>query len=170
VLAAFVADPIPFFHRSKTLRDVRGLVAAVGERARSLAPDERYVLVLEKRRPGHLANPMVAFYLDAWELTDRVTLAGVGDPRPLLAALPDACARQCGRPLDVPFLASLGLRDPLDQSPAVRRLLGLAPTIPGPRVGRLGAVAWAPNVPAATPPGLVALPLDGLALYEAAPR
>jgi hypothetical protein len=169
-VATYVANPLPFFHGTKTLRDFRGLATALAERTRTLGPDERYLLVVEKRRPGHLANPMVAWYLKTLGLLDRVMVLGVGDPAPLVATLAQVCERACDRPLDVAFLARLGLRDPFDQPPAVRRLLSLALPPPGRRVGGIGVVAWAPNVPATTPPGLRTTRLDGLALYEAAPR
>src|SRR5262249_13186443 len=70
-VSAYVANPLRFFRDTKTLRDFRGLAQTIAARAVRLAPGEHYLLVLERRRPGHLANPLVAFYLDAYGLTGR---------------------------------------------------------------------------------------------------
>jgi hypothetical protein len=48
---AYVADPLPYFRDTKTLRDVRGLKCASSRRAPADAPpDWRWILLLEKRR------------------------------------------------------------------------------------------------------------------------
>jgi hypothetical protein len=168
-LRAYVADPIPFFQQTKTLRDFRGLVQTVAARTAGLRPEERYLLVLERRRPGHLANPVVAFYLDVYGLTDRVMLVGTGDPGTTLARLPAACTNRCRGSFEFALYGALGVGDAYDQSALARRFLGLR-LFPWSRdVGGAGVVTWAPNVPVTTPPGTVRTSMDGLALFEPAP-
>jgi hypothetical protein len=166
---AYVEDPLPFFHRTKTLRDFRGLARVLAERTASLRPTERYLLVLERRRPGHLANPMVSFYVDAYGLTDRVMLVGSGDPAVPLSRLPAACRNRCRGTFGFELYRALEIGDPFDQSPLSRRFLRLAPSRWSPDVNGAGIVTWAPNIPVATPPGTVRTDLDNLALFELAP-
>lgn len=167
-VAAFVADPMPFFHRTKTHRDFRGLARAIASRTASQTPDERLLLLLERRRPGHLANPMLAYYLEAYGIVDGVTVAGIGEPLPILQRLPGLCPGGCRGPASTPVLAALGLREPFDQLLPTRRFLRL-PMWPFAREwSAVAVIAWAPNVPATTPPGFAVTPFDGGALYDLA--
>ncbi len=165
---AFVVAPLPYFHLTKTLRDFRGLTQAIAARTATQRPDERYLLLLHQQRPGHLANPVLGFYLDAYGLGDRVMLAGVSEPGPALAELARACADGCRGPTDPARLASLRLRYPFDQSAVLRRLMRIHASEPAPAMSGVGVVAWTPPQLAA-PRGVAATRLDGLALFEPAP-
>jgi hypothetical protein len=164
---AYVAAPIPYFQATKTLRDFRGLARMIAARTATQTPDDRYILVLEQRKAGHLANPTVAFYFEAYGIADRVMLAGVPDPLPLLADLPRRCADGCRGPLDPTLFASFGIREAFDQPPLMRRLLRMRFWPWGSSMSGLGVVAWAPTSPPA-PRGVVATRLDGLTLFETA--
>lgn len=168
-LQAFVAAPLPYFHLTKTLRDFRGLTQAIAVRTATQRPDERYLLVLHQQRPGHLANPVLGFYLEAYGIADRVMLAGVSEPLPALAELARACADGCRGPTDPARLASLRLRSPFDQSAVLRRLMRIHGSEWAPATSGVGLVTWAPTLPPA-PRGVVATRLDGLVLFEPAGR
>jgi len=168
-LRAYVDAPIPFFQPTKTYRDFAGLTRAIAARVATFDAQQPYLLLVERNRPGHLANPVLAFYLDAYGLGERVALRGFGDPPATLARVARACADGCSGFVG-PWLAeSLALEDPFDQLPIVRRLLGLRalPWRAG-HLGGVGAVVWAEHAPAAAPPGLTRTALDGLALFEPA--
>lgn len=165
----FVRTPTPYFHTTKTCRDFRPLVQNLATWARQ-HPTDRYLLILEGRRPGHLANPMVGFYLRAYGLSDRVALAGVNDPLPVLAALPRLCPNGCREPQWAAKLRQVGVGEPFDQNAFMRALMNL-PTPPWDVTAptAAGLVTWAPNIPTTTPAGLTARRLDALALFEVAP-
>ncbi len=165
---AFLATPLPYFHVTKTLRDFRGLTHAIATRTAAQSPGERYLLVLHQQRPGHLANPTLAFYLEAYGLADRVTLAGVSDPLPPLVELPRRCADGCRGPFDPARLATLNLREPFDQPPLMRRLMRMRTSAWPSAISGVGLVTWAPTAPLA-PRGVVATRLDGLTLFEPTP-
>jgi hypothetical protein len=165
---AYLSDPLPYFRATKTLRDFRGLTETIAARTAAQAPGERYLLVLQQQRPGHLANPTLAFYLEAYGIADRVMLAGVADPLPPLAELPRRCGDGCRGPFDPARLATFGLRDPFDQPPLMRRLMRMRTAPWAAAMSGVGLVAWAPTLPAA-PAGVVATRLDGLTLFEPAP-
>jgi hypothetical protein len=167
-LAAFVADPLPFFHRTKTHRDFRAIVRAIAARTASQTGDERLLLLLERRRPGHLANPTLAFYLEAYGLFDAVTLGGIGAPLPVLQRLPALCPGGCRGPASIGVMQALGLRDPYDQPRSMRSFLELRVSPFAREWSGVAAIAWAPNVPLTTPPGLVVTRFDGAALYDVA--
>jgi hypothetical protein len=162
---AYVADPLPYFRVTKTLRDFRGLTQALVERTAVQAPDARLLLVLEQRRPGHLANPTLAFYLEAYGIADRVMLAGVPDPQGPLAELARRCSDGCRGPMDYDLIGTLALRDPFDQPPLMRRLLRIPVSAWATSTSGVALVTWAPTSPQ-PPPGLVAIRLDGLTLFE----
>jgi hypothetical protein len=166
---AYLTDPLQYFRATKTLRDFRGLTRTIATRTAAQAPGEVYLLVLQLQRAGHLANPTLAFYLEAYGIADRVVLAGVSDPLPPLGELPRRCPDACRGPFDPARLATLRLRGPFDQPPLMRRLMRLR-TSPWPvAMSGVGLVTWAPTLPPA-PPGAVATPLDGLILFEPDPR
>lgn len=150
-LAAFVRDPMPSFRATKTVRDFRGLAADLASRARGLSPSERLLVVAERRRAGHLANPVLAFYLGAWGVGGRTVLLGSGDPErvaPLLASLgPARCHGEAGE-----LAVALGVGDPFDQPLPMRMLLGmpLRPLPKGPVCGVV-LVTWSSSADAAGP-------------------
>ena len=166
-LRGFVVTPIPYFHQTKTLRDFRGLTQAIAARTATQDPRDRYVLVLQQQRAGHLANPTLDFYLEAYGIADRVMLAGVSDPGPLLAELPNRCPDGCRGPTDPARFATFNLREPFDQTPIMRHLLRIRGSSVGSTISGVGLVTWAPTLPAA-PRGVVATRLDGLTLFEPA--
>jgi uncharacterized membrane protein len=164
---AYVANPLPFFHTTKTLRDIRGLVRLVAARTTDAPANWRWLMLLEKGRPGHLANPTVAFYLQRWNLADRVMLLGVDDPAAAARTLASRCADGCRGPATLELLLAFDVRDPYDQSPAMRRLLqATAPW--GPNLLGVGLVAWSAPPPSAA--GVRETRLDGPTLVEPAPR
>jgi hypothetical protein len=162
---AYVAAPIPYFQQTKTLRDFRGLTQIVAARTAAQGADARYVLVLQQQRPGHLANPTLAFYLEAYGIDDRVMLAGVSDPLPPLAELPRQCPDGCRGPTNAAPFATFGLREPFDQPPNMRRLMRMRGSSMGSSISGVGLVTWAPTLPPA-PRGVLATRLDGLVLFE----
>ena len=166
-LAVYRRDPIPFFRSTKTLRDFRGLATLIAQRVTTLAPDTSYLLVLERRQAGHLANPTLAFYLTALGIRDRVVLRGIGHPARTLERFPAACRGACRGPVGPPFAQTLELGDPFDLAPPVRTFMDL-PMMPwvGGRLGGAGVVTWGPHLPAATPPELRRTTFDGLVLFE----
>jgi hypothetical protein len=167
---AYVATPLEFFERTKTHRDFRGLARAIAARTAAQPRAGSLLLLLEKRRPGQLANPTLAFYLQAYGLTDRIMLAGIGDPLPILRTLPATCATLCRGETSIELFQLLGVRDPFNQPRHVRRFLELPHSDWSPELAGVAVVAWAPNIPVTTPPGIVRTPFDGAMLYELAKR
>ena len=167
--SAYVADPLPFFRITKTLRDVRGLMRLVAARAADAPPDSRWLLLLERQRPGHLANPMVAFYLQRWDLTDRVVLFGVDDADAAARTLASRCVNGCRGPVTPALPFTLGVRDPYDQTRLMRRLVVPPRSATwSPNLLGAGVVAWGPL---RTVEGVRTTRLYGLTLAEpAVPR
>jgi len=168
LVRAYVTDPMPFFRQTKTLRDLRALTAVVAARSTNAAPGERYLVALSRGRPGHLANASLAFYVDAYGLTDRVALAGANElaraADTLAAACPDACRGAAGGTL----ATRLTLGDPFDQPAPMREFLALppeGPLKPPARLAGAALVVWAPDLPPKAP-GCVATSIEGLTLIE----
>jgi hypothetical protein len=166
VARAYVANPLPFFRVTKTLRDYRGLTRLVAARTADAPPGWRWLLLLDKRGPGHLANPTVAFYLDRWGLADRVTLAGVEDPEAAATTLATRCATWCRGRVGMELHAAFDAQDPFDQARQMRRLLALRPPARADDLLGVGVVAWTAPPPKAA--GVRATRLDGLTLVEPA--
>lgn len=126
VVAAYLARPEPFFAESKTVRDLRGFMLQLRERIAALEPGEKYLLIAERRRPGHLANPSLAEYLNWWGLADHVVLRGTDRPEDTLRDLVQECVDGCrGRELfTIP--AKLELPPPLGIRPEMKQLLGVS--------------------------------------------
>jgi len=166
---AYVANPIPFFQQTKTYRDFAGLTRRLAGSVAGFPPDETLLLLAERNRPGHLANPVLDFYLEAYGIADRVALRGFTDVPGTLRRVARTCGTtNCRRDVaPMAFAKVLGIEDPFDQLPIVRRLLGLRvpPWRPGP-LGGLGVIVWAEHAPPAAPPGFKRTALDGLALFE----
>jgi hypothetical protein len=169
-VGAYVARPLEFFDRTKTHRDFRGLARALATRTATQRSTERLLVLVEKRRPGQLANPTLAFYLHQHGAIDRVLLLGIGDPLPVLERLPAACATLCRGPVDIELALMLGLREPFNQPRAVSRFLDLRIPTLGPELAGAVVIVWAPNIPATTPPGIAGTPFDGAMLYELTER
>jgi hypothetical protein len=169
-MRTYAAAPAFFFARTKTEHDLAGVARDLAARVATLAPGDRYLLLAEKNRPGHLANPVLAFYLDAYGIADRVILRGFADPPRTLAALATTCADDhCRGAGGMPLALRLGApADPFDQLPPLRRLLALGGhDVPwAAPVAGVGAIVWAPGLP--TPPGLRRRDYRGCVLFEPA--
>jgi hypothetical protein len=170
VVASYLAAPEPFFAESKTVRDLRGLMLRLRERVKGLAEDERYLLIAERRRPGHLANPSLAEYLEWHGLAERVVLRGTDRPDDTLRDLAAHCRAGCrGREvLSIP--SALGLPSLLGVRPEMRKLLGmpLVETASRDRLGGVGIVYWERLTvrPPARFPGYAVNKRRGLAWYD----
>jgi uncharacterized membrane protein len=165
---AYVTEPLRYFAGTKTLRDYRGLARTIATRLAGTPTRARYLLVLEKRRPGHLANPTAAYYLRIYGLADRVTLIGVDDPLAVVRKLPTLCTQGCRGPAPPDLPTAIGARDPYDQPYLMRLLMELRPSPPPSRIlAGLGVIAWSPNLPPPMP-GATDTRLDGLVLFEPA--
>lgn len=97
-LVDHVENPKPWFQRSKTLRQYNRLTQHLKDRVEALGDDEVYLLVAERRLPGHIGNPVLAKYLQWHGLDDRVVLRGTDDPTKTRLATarlcPDGCVGQ----------------------------------------------------------------------------
>src|SRR5262249_51615285 len=107
-VSRYLRDPNPFFARTKTLRDVRGIVKALPLPVP--VPGGRW-LVLAAR--DSVPNAVLARYLQWWGLEHQVVLLGTRDLPGALRLLTDR-----GTPLDqlvAPPLATIpvGLTEPL---------------------------------------------------------
>jgi hypothetical protein len=143
-VASYLANPDPFFARTKTLRDLGGLMERLRSRLETLAPGEKYLLIAERRQPGYLANPSLAEYLAWHRLDDRILLRGTNHPEETLREVARRCADGC-RERDVQFLPIvLRLPSPFGIRPEFRALLDLpAVERSGPaRLGGVGILYW----------------------------
>ncbi len=97
-VSAHLENPNAGFRRSKTVRQFRSLVDHLRERVDAMAPGEVYLLITERRRPGHIGNPVLAKYLEWHGLADRVVLRGTDRPHETREAMiricPDGCVGQ----------------------------------------------------------------------------
>lgn len=168
-IAAFVRTPLPFFQATKTLRDFRGLARLIAARTADAAPGARWEILLTKGRPGHLANPTLAYYLDVYGLADRVLLGGVPDPAAVVAKLPTLCPQGCRGPSSIAALADLAVTDAFDQASLMRDLMQLRPYQWSTQWSGLSLVVWDPATPIKVPAGVVATRLDGMAIYDVLP-
>ena len=144
VVAAYLRRPEPFFAETKTVRDLRTLMLRLRERFAALAPGEKYVLITERRRPGHIANPSLAEYLEWYGLTDRVVLRGTDDPEGTLRDLTSSCEEGCrGREL-LSLPTAFGLPAPFGLRPELKELLEVSPTevTSHDRLGGVGVIYW----------------------------
>ena len=151
-VSRFLRDPDPFFARTKTLRDVRGVVQALP----LPTPGTRW-LVLAAR--DSVPNAVLARYLQWWGLEQQVVLLGTRDLPGALRLLADR-----GKPLDqlvAPPVATI----PVGLTDQLRVLLGIrADPVPA-RTPLAGAtvVAWDDQPPV---PGLVRRQLAGVDTFE----
>jgi hypothetical protein len=167
---AYLRDPDPFLAESKTLRDLRGLTEELQARLAGIGAGEKYLLVVERRRPGHLANPSLAEYLGWHGLADHVVLYGTDRPEETLAELARSCRAGCeGREIGA-LSTELRLSPPFGIRPEIRALLGVT-TLQGGAMARLagaGVVYW--DRPAGRAPlrfrGYAISPLRGLTWYD----
>ena len=164
----YVTEPLRYFVATKTVRDYRGLARTIAARVAGTPPRARYFLMLEKRRPGHLANPTIAHYLRIYGIADRVTLAGVEDPLSVVRKLPELCEHGCRGLVRRDLYTAIDARDPYDHPYFMRILMEIRPSPPPGRIlSGIGIVTWAPNLPPAMP-SFTDTRLDGLVLFEPA--
>ncbi|HEV7731962.1 MAG TPA: glycosyltransferase family 39 protein [Candidatus Binatia bacterium] len=136
-IVRYVVDPNPFFARTKTLHDVRGVVAPLGA-----VPTGTTWLLLAERES--VTNAVVDAYLRWWRLADRVAFRGTREVPAALRLLADPnvpLERLAGSPL-----ATV----PVGLTPDLRRVLGITADVVPPRaVDGVTVVAW--EAPAVAP-------------------
>lgn len=141
-VARYLAGPDAFFARTKTLRDTRGVVAAVAAASRGVPPGTRWLLLAERQSTP---NTVLDRYLHWWGLADRVTFRGTRDVPAALQLLADSTPAL--ERLAAPPLATIpvGLTEPL------RAFLGIDadPSVPSSPLAGAMVVAWEP--PASVP-------------------
>lgn len=162
-------DPDPAFRRSKTLRDFRGLMHHLRSEVSRLAPDQVYLLITERRRPGHIGNPVLAKYLEWYGLADRVVLRGTDHPNDTRKAIGRVCPDGCAGKPAARVQKQLGAIGPFNSR---REMLDLVEVAPQPQTGApLGGIGllhyWRM---AAGPPfrasGFSSRVYEGMTLFE----
>ena len=148
----YLRNPDPFFARTKTLRDVRGVVKALPSPALG-----RQWLLLAAR--DSVPNAILARYLRWWGVEHEVVFLGTRELPEALRLLADG-----GTPLDrlvVPPLATIpvGLTDQLRQLLDIR----IEPISPATALAGATVVAWEDLPPT---PGLVQRQLLGVETFE----
>lgn len=113
----YVAEPAPFFARTKTLRDVRGVVAAVDAASQGMPPGARWLLLAERQS---VPNAVLHRYLHWWGLGDRVVYRGTRDIPAALRLLADPATPLAH--LAAPPLATI----PVGLTDELRAFLGIA--------------------------------------------
>ncbi len=153
-VARYLVDPDPFFARTKTLRDVRGVVATLP----APPPGSRWLLLAERQS---VPNAVLDRYLAWWGLADRVAFRGTRDVPAALRLLADAAAPVTG--LALPPLATI----PVGLTGDLRALLRIAADTNPPGAPLAGAtlVTWEPP-PAPPPAGLVRRTLAGVQVFD----
>jgi hypothetical protein len=169
VAVRYLQRPNEFFARTKTLRDLRGLAQTLRVATATSAPDEKLLVLVERRGPGFLANPTLTLYLRWYGLGDRIVLRGAAIPASTVRQVADRCAAGCrGRDgpalqqslqtteaLAVPFFARqlLRIEQPLGAWPGRARsvavvsysAIGLGPwAAPLERRALTGLTLWQP--------------------------
>jgi hypothetical protein len=123
-VARYLTSPDQFFHRTKILRDFKSLARDLRTQVADYDDHHRYLLIVGRVGPAHLSNPLLAKYLEWYDLTDRVILRGVPRPSTVLEKIQSYCPTSCERhgwTMEV----VLGLQSPFELSPPKRRLVGL---------------------------------------------
>lgn len=151
----FVATPDPFFARTKTLRDVRGIAATL---ARETPPGVRWLVVAER---DSVPNAVLDSYLRWWSLADRVALRGTRDVPAALRTLADP--RRPLAQLTAPPLLTVAV----GLTPALRTFLGVAADTAPPAGPFAGATVVAWNAPGDPPPALPRRSLAGATTFTA---
>jgi hypothetical protein len=148
----YLRNPDPFFARTKTLRDVRGVV----ETLPAPTPGRRW-LVLAAR--DSVPNAILARYLRWWGMEDDVVLLGTRDLPGALRLLADGRA-PLQRLAEAPLVTiPVGLTDELRQLLEIR----IEPIPPTTSLAGATLVAWDEQPPT---PGLVQRQLLGVETFE----
>ncbi len=155
-MVRYVTAPDVFFARTKTLRDVRGIVAAVATASQGMPPGARWLLLAERQS---VPNAVVDRYLRWWRLDDRVVFRGTRDVPAALGLLADPTTPL--ERLGAPPVATI----PVGLTDQLRAFLGIAADT-APRVSPLAGasiVTWDadPRVE-----GLAPRVLTGARLFE----
>jgi hypothetical protein len=173
-VARYLRTPDVFFARTKTLRDFKPLVRALRWQLWNAEPGTRFVLVAERNRPGHIANPVLRRYLRWWGIERRVALHGTDRPETVVATLAQRCPDGCaGEPVDA-LVRRLGVGEAIDSPVRFRGLLQLAgpEDVGGGAIAGVGVLAYprgaGPRPPA--PPGWQRVGHTGLSLTTPAPQ
>lgn len=125
VVRAFMTRPHEYFARTKTDRDVKGLVRDLRARTAFYGPQDRYLLLVDRIGPGYLGNPTLAKYLQWYSLDKRVVLRATNRMSSIVEQLQQECDGPCrGKPTDE-VVRALKLKTPFEVSNAKLALLGL---------------------------------------------
>lgn len=137
-LSRHVENPRAWFQRSKTLRQYNSLVRHLQQRVEALDDDQIYLLIAERRLPGHIGNPVLAKYLEWYGLENRVVLRGTDTPLQARIAASKLCPDGCiGQPA-LGVQAKLQAIGPFNSR---REMLELVEVSPSPRTGApVGAI------------------------------
>jgi hypothetical protein len=157
----FLSRPDDDFARTKTLRDVRGVVAAIATASERMPPGQRWLLLAERQS---VPNAVLDRYLHWWGVADRVLFRGTRDVAAALRQLADPSA-----PLErlaAPPLATI----PVGLTEELRAFLHIAADT-APPVAAVGEATVATWDEAVVPPraGLVERTLYGVRVFARAP-
>jgi hypothetical protein len=160
VVLRFISHPDDAFARTKTLHDVRGVVATVATDVERLPAGQRWLLLAERQS---VPNAVLDRYLHWWGLADRVDFRGTRDVPAALRLLADP-SQPLAR-LAVPPLATI----PVGLTAELRTFLHIAADT-APPATRLGGATVATWDQGPTPPaGLRQRALGGVRLFACAP-
>jgi hypothetical protein len=120
----YLANPNPFFQRTKILRDFKSLARDLRTRVAEYDEYQRYLLIVGRVGPGHLSNPLLGKYLEWYGLTDRVILRGVPRPSTVLRKIRSYCPTSCEQ-YGWTMQVVLDLQPPFELSGRKRLLVGL---------------------------------------------
>jgi hypothetical protein len=128
VVRGFMARPHEYFARTKTDRDLKGLVRDLRARTAFYGPQDRYLLLVDRIGPGYLGNPTLAKYLQWYSLDKRVMLRATNSMPDIIEQLQHECDGPCrGKPTDE-VARALKLKTPFEVSNAKLALLDLKAT------------------------------------------
>lgn len=142
-LAKHLENPKAWFQRSKTLRQYNSLAQHLQRRIEALEDDQVYLLIAERRLPGHIGNPMLAKYLEWYDLDDRVVLRGTDVPNQTRIAIASECPDGCVGERAMKVQTKLHVTGPFNSR---REILDLVEVSPSPQtrapVGALGLLQY----------------------------
>ena len=137
-----------------------------------LEPGTVYLLVSDRRKAGHIGNPMLAKYLEWYGIDDRVVLRASDRPNSLRTRLRRACPDNCiGEPANEVHM-KLRAPAPYSISKPIRELIEIpATTISKKPVGGVGLVHfWTfHDGPPLRAPGFETRRYTGFSFFEKSP-
>ncbi|MDG2303366.1 MAG: glycosyltransferase family 39 protein [Candidatus Binatia bacterium] len=162
-------NPNPRFKRSKTVRHFKSLMVYLQDQVAALEPDQVYLLIAERRRPGHISNPVLATYLEWYGLDDRVILRGSDRPIQTRQTIHRLCPEGCVGEPAARVQKKVGAIGPFNSMREMLELLEVsaAPQTAAP-VGQIGLLHyWRHQVePPSRAPGFVLSTHVGMSLFE----